>query len=99
MAHRSRTKRGCAVIPTADSTCGSTTARSVSEDPWGNRTNRSPAAHGGLSGRRFTIQPLLDASLPDDTRMTVQVVTSAQSAARDRAVIDGGVPSRALMQR
>ena len=31
--------------------------------------------------------------------MTVQVVTSAQSAARDRAAIDGGVPSRALMQR
>jgi ADP-dependent NAD(P)H-hydrate dehydratase / NAD(P)H-hydrate epimerase len=31
--------------------------------------------------------------------MTVQVVTSAQAAARDRAVIDGGVPPRALMQR
>lgn len=31
--------------------------------------------------------------------MTVQVVTSAQAAARDRTVIDGGVPSRALMQR
>jgi NAD(P)H-hydrate epimerase len=37
--------------------------------------------------------------LPDDTRMPVHVVTSAQAAARDRAVIDGGVPSRALMQR
>ena len=31
--------------------------------------------------------------------MTVQVVTAAQAAARDRVVIDGGVPSRALMQR
>ncbi len=31
--------------------------------------------------------------------MTVHVVTAAQSAARDRAAIDGGVPSRALMQR
>ena len=31
--------------------------------------------------------------------MTVQVVTSTQSAARDRAAIDGGVPSRAMMQR
>jgi len=31
--------------------------------------------------------------------MTVHVVTAAQSAARDRAAIDRGVPSRALMQR
>jgi NAD(P)H-hydrate epimerase len=31
--------------------------------------------------------------------MTVHVVTAAQSAARDRAAIDGGIPSRALMQR
>jgi len=31
--------------------------------------------------------------------MTVQVVTAAQSAARDRAAIDSGIPSRALMQR
>jgi NAD(P)H-hydrate epimerase len=31
--------------------------------------------------------------------MTVQVVTSEQAAARDRAVIDRGVPSRAMMQR
>jgi len=38
-------------------------------------------------------------SLPDDRRMTVHVVTAAQSAARDRAAIESGVPSRALMQR
>ena len=31
--------------------------------------------------------------------MTVHVVTAAQAAARDRAAIDNGVPSRALMQR
>ena len=31
--------------------------------------------------------------------MTVLVVTAAQSAARDRAAIEGGIPSRALMQR
>ena len=31
--------------------------------------------------------------------MSVQVVTAAQSAARDRAAIDSGIPSRALMQR
>ena len=31
--------------------------------------------------------------------MTVHVVTAAQSAARDRAAIDSGTPSRALMQR
>jgi NAD(P)H-hydrate epimerase len=31
--------------------------------------------------------------------MTVHVVTAAQSAVRDRAAIDSGVPSRALMQR
>ncbi|HUQ84336.1 MAG TPA: NAD(P)H-hydrate dehydratase [Gemmatimonadaceae bacterium] len=31
--------------------------------------------------------------------MTVHVVTSAQSAARDRHAIDSGIPSRALMQR
>src|SRR5690349_11612494 len=31
--------------------------------------------------------------------MTVHVVTAAQSAARDRAAIDSGIPSRALMQR
>src|SRR5687768_6042742 len=31
--------------------------------------------------------------------MTVRVVTAAQAAARDRAAIDAGVPSRALMQR
>ena len=41
----------------------------------------------------------LDASLPDDGRMTVQVVTAEQSAARDRAAIESGIPSRALMQR
>ena len=34
-----------------------------------------------------------------DRPMTVRVVTAAQAAARDRAAIDGGVPSRALMQR
>ena len=38
-------------------------------------------------------------SLPDDRRTTVHVVTAAQAAARDRAAIDSGVPSRALMQR
>src|SRR5688572_27566544 len=31
--------------------------------------------------------------------MTVRVVTAAQAAARDRAAIDAGIPSRALMQR
>jgi NAD(P)H-hydrate epimerase len=31
--------------------------------------------------------------------MSVHVVTAAQSAARDRAAIDSGIPSRALMQR
>ena len=31
--------------------------------------------------------------------MSVHVVTAAQAAARDRAAIDSGVPSRALMQR
>ena len=31
--------------------------------------------------------------------MTVDVVTATQSAARDRAAIDDGIPSRALMQR
>lgn len=31
--------------------------------------------------------------------MTVRVVTAAQAGARDRAAIDAGVPSRALMQR
>src|SRR5215212_4459845 len=31
--------------------------------------------------------------------MTVRVVTAAQAAARDRAAIDSGIPSRALMQR
>ena len=31
--------------------------------------------------------------------MTVHVVTAAQSAARDRAAIEAGIPSRALMQR
>jgi NAD(P)H-hydrate epimerase len=31
--------------------------------------------------------------------MRVHVVTAAQSAARDRAAIDSGIPSRALMQR
>jgi len=31
--------------------------------------------------------------------MTVHVVTAAQASARDRAAIDGGIPSRALMQR
>src|SRR4051812_5667769 len=31
--------------------------------------------------------------------MTVPVVTAAQASARDRAAIDGGIPSRALMQR
>jgi NAD(P)H-hydrate epimerase len=31
--------------------------------------------------------------------MTVYVVTAAQSAARDRAAIDSGIPARALMQR
>ena len=31
--------------------------------------------------------------------MTVPVVTAAESAARDRAAIEGGTPSRALMQR
>jgi NAD(P)H-hydrate epimerase len=31
--------------------------------------------------------------------MTVHVVTAAQSAARDRAAIDNGIPSRALMER
>ena len=41
----------------------------------------------------------LDAPWPDDDRMTVQVVTADQSAARDRAAIQSGIPSRALMQR
>ena len=40
-----------------------------------------------------------DGLLPDDSRMTARVVTSAQSADRDRAAIDSGTPSRALMQR
>jgi NAD(P)H-hydrate epimerase len=31
--------------------------------------------------------------------MTVHVVTAAQSATRDRAAIESGIPSRALMQR
>ena len=31
--------------------------------------------------------------------MTVRVVTAAQAAVRDRAAIDAGIPSRALMQR
>ena len=31
--------------------------------------------------------------------MTVRVVSAAQAGARDRAAIDAGVPSRALMQR
>jgi ADP-dependent NAD(P)H-hydrate dehydratase / NAD(P)H-hydrate epimerase len=31
--------------------------------------------------------------------MTVRVVTAAQASARDRAAIDSGIPSRALMQR
>jgi NAD(P)H-hydrate epimerase len=34
-----------------------------------------------------------------DTCPRVVVVTSEQSAARDKAAIDGGIPSRALMQR
>jgi NAD(P)H-hydrate repair Nnr-like enzyme with NAD(P)H-hydrate epimerase domain len=29
----------------------------------------------------------------------IRVVTSAEAGARDRAAIDGGIPSRALMQR
>ena len=29
----------------------------------------------------------------------IRVVTAAEAAARDRAAIDGGIPSRALMQR
>ena len=41
----------------------------------------------------------IDAPLPDDDRMTVQVVTAEQSASRDRAAIESGIPSRALMQR
>ena len=41
----------------------------------------------------------IDGSLPDDGRMTVQVVTAEQSAARDRSAIGSGIPSRALMQR
>ena len=41
----------------------------------------------------------IDGLLPDDGRMTVQVVTAEQSAARDRAAIESGAPSRALMQR
>jgi NAD(P)H-hydrate epimerase len=35
----------------------------------------------------------------DDACPRVFVVTSEQSAARDKAAIDGGIPSRALMQR
>jgi NAD(P)H-hydrate repair Nnr-like enzyme with NAD(P)H-hydrate epimerase domain len=31
--------------------------------------------------------------------MTAHVVTAAQAASRDRAAIESGVPSRALMQR
>jgi len=34
-----------------------------------------------------------------DAPSLIRVVTSAEAAARDRAAIDGGVPSRALMQR
>jgi len=40
-----------------------------------------------------------DGHLPTDSRMTVRVVSAPQSALRDRAAIDAGVPSRALMQR
>lgn len=36
---------------------------------------------------------------PGDLCPRVAVVTSEQSAARDKAAIDGGIPSRALMQR
>src|SRR5678815_3971702 len=99
MAPRSPTRRGCAAIPTAGSTCASTTARSVSEGPWVSLTNSSLRRIRG--GHLAAVSPSAASHviLPDDSRMTVHVVTAAQSAARDRAAIDGGIPSRALMQR
>src|SRR6185436_20711288 len=97
-ARLSRTRRGSAAIPTAGSTCESTTARSVSDGPWGNHTNSVSRCSRRPPGRRFSIV-VHDALLSADRRLTAHVVTAAQAAARDRVAIDTGIPSRALMQR
>src|SRR5690348_7979091 len=56
-----------------------------------------------IRGARGSAQPTDAGALahrqPMEPRPLIRVVTSAEAAAYDRAVIDGGTPSRALMQR